>query len=145
MCVACRLVTSIIKSCALTARAHEKSLINTLLFLYVNTWQLIECSTGIYAMICFRTYSAPKVRVIKSRTRPFRLKIGLIIGLFLIHNINHVINFSRLLGIIIILRFRLKFCIGSTHDVDKLLEENAATSSLIINGVVICKFPAMSH
>ena len=96
-------------------------------------------------IFCFRTYSAPKVRVIKSRTRPFRLEIGFIIGLVLIHNIYHVINCSGLLAIIIVLRFRLKFCIGSTHDVDKLLEENAATSPLIINGVVICKFPAMFH
>ena len=96
-------------------------------------------------IFCFRIYSAPKVRVIKSRIRPFRLEIGLIIGLVLLHNVYRVIIFIGLLGIIIVLRFRLKSCIGGVHFVDKLLEENAATCLLIINGVVICKFPAMPH
>ena len=55
MCFAWRLVTSIIKSRALTARAHENSLINTrhlfpfTAFVSVNTWQLIACSIGIYS------------------------------------------------------------------------------------------------
>ena len=44
MCFAWRQVTSIIKSRASTARAHENSLT------FVNTWQLITCSTGIYAI-----------------------------------------------------------------------------------------------
>ena len=47
-CFAWRLVTSIVKSRALTARAHENSLINTFI-----TWQLIACSTGFYAIISF--------------------------------------------------------------------------------------------
>ena len=47
----------------------------------------------------------------------------------LIHNIYHVINFSGLLGIIIVLRFRLKSCIGCLSIY--------LTSPLIINGVVI--------
>ena len=39
------------KSSALTAHAHENSMNNTLLLFPFNTWQLIACSTGIYAII----------------------------------------------------------------------------------------------